>query len=119
MSTTDDLVALREAAGGRVYSVGSVPPKPALKYPYVVIGYAPGQPATRDLGGSGEPEPRFTVQHFGKTEDGLEDIASLTFTTFDNAEIYPGRTCWQELATPVFRDADDHGVLNLTHTYRY
>lgn len=116
MSTTDDLVALREAAGGRVYPVGGVPAGPT--YPYIVIGYAPNAPIVRTLDGSGNRVSRFTVQHFSRSDDGLEELADATFTTFDGQQV-EGETCWQELATPIFRDSDDSGVLSITHTYRF
>lgn len=116
MSTTDDLVALRSAAGGRAYPLGAVPRSPA--YPYVVVGYAPNAPLVRTLDGSGDPERRFTVQHFSRTVGTLEDAAAVTFATFDGQQV-AGETCWQELATPMFRDPDDGGVLSITHTYRF
>ena len=116
MSTTDDLVALRQVAGGRVYAMGAVPANPT--YPYLVIGYAPAAPVVRDLAGGGDPERRFTVQHFDRTIHGVEDHAARSFSTFDGREV-DGNVCWQETATPAYRDADDNGVLSIVHTYRY
>lgn len=116
MSVTSDLVALRAATGGRVYPVGAVPASP--QYPYAVIGYAPNAPAVRDLGGSGDPLRRFTVQHFGRTADSVEAVADGTFVTFDGKEV-DGDLCTQEIATPIFRDPDDSGVLSTTHTYTF
>lgn len=116
MSTTSDLVATRAAAGGRVYAIGAVPASPA--YPYAVVGYAPNAPVTRTADGRGNPIRRFTVQHFGRTADSVESIASLTFATFDGRPI-DGDLCTQEVATLVDRDPDDSGVLSTTHTYRY
>lgn len=115
MSLTSTLVALRKVGGfTRVYPMGGVPATPG--YPYVVIGYAPNAPEVRDLGGSGEQLRRFTVQHFGKTSDSVEDQADTTFATFDGKQV-DGETCLQEIASPLFRDPDDAGVLSTTHTY--
>lgn len=116
MSLTADLVAIRAAAGGRVYPIGAVPTSPI--YPYSVVGYAPNAPTVRDLGGSGDPTERFTVQHFGRSADSVEDIAAGSFVAFDGKPI-AGQTCWQETATPIFRDPDNAGVLTTTHTYRF
>lgn len=117
MSVVDDLVTLRKAGGfTRVYPVNAVPASPA--YPYVVIGYAPDAPQVRTLDGSGDPLERFTVQHFSRTAGGIEDIAADTFAIFDTQTV-AGEVCWQELASPAFRDPDDNGVLTITHTYRF
>lgn len=117
MSTTADLVALRKVGGfTRVYPIGAVPATPT--YPYVVMGYAPNAPEVRDLSGSGDPLRRFTVQHFGKTADSVEAMADVTFVTFDGQQV-DGQTCEQEIASPIFRDPDDAGVLSTTHTYRF
>lgn len=116
MSVTSDLVALRGGATKRVYALGAVPSSP--EYPYVVIGYAPNAPTVRRLSGSGDPTERFTVQHFGRTADSVEAAAAATFATFEGCEIN-GDVCWQETATPLYRDPDAAGVLSTTHTYRY
>lgn len=116
MSVTSDLVALRAAKGGRVYEMGKVPASPA--YPYVVVGYSPDAPQVRTQDGSGDPLDRFTVQHFGKSAAEIEDHSARSFAAFDGQQVN-GWTCWQELATPIFRDADDNGVLSTTHTYRF
>lgn len=117
MSVTGDLVAARKVGGFiRVYPVGAVPASPA--YPYVVVGYAPNAPEVRTLDGSGDPLRRFTVQHFGKSADSVEDQAAITFATFDGVQV-DGDTCTQEIATPIYRDPDATGVLSITHTYRF
>jgi hypothetical protein len=117
VSVTADLVTARKAAGfTRVYPIGAVPAGPT--YPYVVVGYAPNAPTVRRLSGSGDPNERFTVQHFGRTADSVEDVATDTFTTFEGREIN-GAVCWQETATPLYRDPDAAGVLSTTHTYRF
>lgn len=113
MSTTADLVALR---GGRTYAVGAVPASPT--YPYAVVGYAPAAPTVRTLNGAGDPLRRFTVQHFGRTAASVEAEAAATFALFEGVEV-DGGVCWQETATPVYRDPDDKGVLSVTHTYRF
>ena len=116
MSVTADLVAARKVGGfTRVYPVGAVPATPV--YPYVVIGYAPNAPVVRTQLGDGDPVRRFTVQHFSRTSDGLEDQASITFATFDG-KTYGGNVISQEIATTIDRDSDDRGVLSITHTYR-
>lgn len=113
MSVTSDLVNLR---GGRTYAIGAVPASP--QYPYTVIGYSPNAPAVRSLDGSGDPLRRFTAQHFGKTADSVEAAAADTFEAFDG-RLVEGGVCEQELATPIYRDPDDNGVLTTTHTYRF
>lgn len=120
MTTLD---ALRDAlvAGGiaRVYKLGAVPPKP--EYPYAVVSSAVAAPQTRFNDGTGNPEGRFTVQHFGKSADVLDDLAALTFATFDAKPLpLPGTpVAWQEIATTADRDPDTQGVLSVLHTYRY
>ena len=116
MSVTADLVALRAAAGGRVYEMGSVPASPG--YPYTVIGYAPNAPVVRTANGAGDPIRRFTVQHFGQNAASVEDHATRTFNTFDGKSIN-GDVCTLEVATTVTRDPDNSGVLSTTHTYRF
>lgn len=117
MSTTADLVTMRKAGGfTRVYPLGGVPSQPS--YPYVVIGYAPNAPFVRTANGAGDPLRRFTVQHFSRTADGLEDVSEATFATFDGQPI-DGDVCVQEIATTPDRDPDDRGVLFTTHTYRF
>lgn len=116
MSVTGDLVAMRGGSAQRVYAMGAVPDKPT--YPYTVIGYAPNAPTVRRLSGSGDPTERFTVQHFGKTADAVEAISTATFVTFEGRAIGDS-VCWQEIATPLYRDPDDNGVLSTTHIYRF
>lgn len=116
MSVTSDLVTQAGGSTQRVYAIGAVPSTPT--YPYRVIGYSPNAPAVRDLGGSGNPLRRFTVQHFGRTADAVEAVADATFTTFDGKQV-AGAVCEQEIATPIYRDPDDSGVLSTTHTYRF
>lgn len=117
MSVTGDLVTMRKAGGfTRVYPLGEVPTSPV--YPYVVISYAPNAPVVRTQDQDGDPVRRFVVQHFGRTADGVEDIASATFTTFDG-KAFGGDVVTQEVATLVDRDANDRGVLSTTHTYRF
>lgn len=120
MTTTADLVAIRTAKGGRVYELGKVPAKGTVgfDYPYTVIGYSPDTPQVRTLDGSGDPLRRFTAQHFGRDAASIEDHAGRTFAAFD-AQFIGDDLCTQELATPLFRDPDDSGVLSTTHTYRF
>lgn len=116
MSVTADLVTARKVGGfTRVYPVGAVPQSPT--YPYVVIGYAPNAPVVRNMLGGGDQIGRFTVQHFGRLADAVEDQAAITFATFDG-KTFGGNVVSQEVATTVDRDADDSGVLTTTHTYR-
>jgi hypothetical protein len=108
---------LRKSGGfTRVYAMGAVPGTPA--YPYVVIGYAPNAPVVRSMTHDGDPVRRFTVQHFGRHADAVEDVAADTFAIFDGQPI-DGDVCTQEVATLVDRDPDDRGVLSTTHTYRF
>lgn len=117
MSVTAGLVALRKVGGfTRVYPIGAVPASPT--YPYVVIGYSPNAPEVRTIDGSGDQLQRFTVQHFGRSADSVEAMSDTTFATFDGVQVL-GETCSQEIATPIFRDPDDGGVLSTTHTYRF
>lgn len=114
--STAALVTLRGGSTARVYAVGAVPATP--NYPYVVIGYAPNSPQVRTLDGSGDPMDRFTVQHFGKTAAAVEAAASETFDLFDGQTVL-GQVCWQETASPIYRDPDAQGVLSVTHTFRF
>lgn len=116
MSVTDDLVTQRATAGDRVYAIGSVPSQPA--YPYTVLAYSPNAPVTRVQQGQGDQIRRFTAQHFGRTDDSVEDAAQRTFDTFDGKAV-GGDMCTQEIATTITRDPDDSGVLSITHTYRF
>jgi hypothetical protein len=116
MSVTDDLVTQAGGTTARVYAIGSVPASPT--YPYRVIGYAPNAPIQRTMNAKGEQVRRFTVQHFGRTDDSVEAVASATFATFDSQRV-DGDVCTQELASPILRDPDNQGVLSITHTYRF
>lgn len=117
MSVTADLVAARKVGGfTRVYPVGAVPATP--QYPYVVIGYAPNAPVVRTQDAKGDPVRRFTVQHFGRVADAVEDQGAITIATFDGRTVN-GDVCELEVATLPDRDPDDRGVLSTTHTYRF
>ena len=116
MSVTDELIA---AAGpGRVYPLGEVPADPG--YPYRVIGYAAEPAATRTLDDRGRPRHRFTVQHFAKTAELLEEEATRTREAFDGRylEFAASVSSWQVGNRPG-RDPDDHGVLYLLHVYEF
>lgn len=123
MNTLDALRAALDAGGiARVYKLGAVPASPT--YPYAVVSNAPAAPQVRDLGGSGDPAGRFTVQHFGKSSDSIDvdgGISGITFATFDGKPLpLPGTpVAWQEIATTPYRDPDTQGVLSVLHTYRY
>lgn len=121
MSDIDNLIDLAVAGGiDRAYKFGSVPSKPTL--PYAVIASARMAPELRTLDGRGNDPRRFSVQMFGKTAHSLEDLADLTLATFDAAHLteFDGEPqCRVEVTTPPYRDPDDNGVLNVTHTYRY
>lgn len=121
MSDIDNLVALAVAGGiDRAYRFGSVPPAPT--YPYAVLASARMAPDTRTLDGRGNDPRRFSVQMFGKTAHSIEALADLALATFDAAHLtgFAGAPqCRVEVTTPPYRDPDDNGVLNVTHTYRY
>lgn len=121
MSDLDALVTAAQAGGiARVYKVGSVPARP--DYPYAVASSAPGEPQVRTLDGSGLRAGRFVMQFFGRTAESVSALADAAFTTFDGREIaglLDSPVAWQELASPIFRDPDDDGVLDITHTYRF
>lgn len=119
MSADVLVTALRTAGVARVYAVNEVPKKPT--YPYAVLAVSPAAPQVRTLDGSGDPTGRFTVQHFGKSDDSLADVTAYTFAAFDGRELPldGSPVAWQEITTAVYRDSDDDGVLTITHTYRY
>lgn len=122
MSDLDTLKAVLETAGvKRVYKANEVPAKTPGMYPYAVISSAPGAPQVRSLDGSGDRIGRFVVQHFAQTHDMLTLIADLSFAAFDGKTLpLDGEpVCWQEIASPAYRDPDDNGVLTITHTYRF
>lgn len=119
MSATLLRAALTTAGVARVYAVNAVPDNP--DYPYAVLDVTPAAPQVRDLGGSGDPVGRFTVQHFGRSDESVTDLAAITFATFDGKElpVDGAPVAWQEIATTAYRDPDDQGVLSVLHTYRY
>jgi hypothetical protein len=120
VTVLDDLVTVRKSAGfTRVYKIGEVPANPT--YPYAVMGYAPDAPLVRSLTGDGKRLDRFTVQHFGRTADSVADVADQSFALFDGKHLplTDSPMAWQEIATLPDRDADDYGVLGITHTYRF
>lgn len=121
MSDIDFLIDRAHDGGiDRVYKVGAVPPKPG--YPYAVIASARMAPDTRTLDGSGNRPVRFSAQMFGRSADSLEDLADLMLATFDATHLdeFDGEPqCRVEVTTPPYRDSDDSGVLNITHTYTF
>lgn len=121
MSIVDDLVGLAVAAGvTRAYPINGVPAGPT--YPYVVIGADTGTPMNRRLGGGTDRKPRrFTVQIFGKTEDAVLDIADKADAAFEDkvlGTLAGDPFSMREMQTPIVRDPDATGVLNILHTYK-
>ena len=116
MSVVGDLVTMAGGPAARVYKMGAVPAGPT--YPYRVVGYSPNAPVQRSMNGDGDQARRFTVQHFGRSAESVEESADATFATFDGKSI-GGDMCTQEIATTITRDPDDSGVLSTTHTYRF
>lgn len=110
------LVTMLGGAADRAYPLNAIPTNP--DYPYRAVGYAPNAPAVRNQLWQGDPVRRFTVQHFARTTEGLEAIASDTIATFDGQTV-GGDVCTLEVATLPDRDPDDRGVLSTTHTYRF
>lgn len=121
MTDLDLLVSRANAAGVlRAYKFGAVPTSPS--YPYAVLSLAPGAPQVRTLDGTGKRIGRFTVQMFSRTAEMLLELDSDVFAAFDAVELseFDGDpVCWQEIATPPYRDPDTAGVLDITHTYRF
>jgi hypothetical protein len=120
VSDIETLVAHAQSAGiDRVYAVGSVPGRP--DYPYAVVSASRLPPDVRRLDGGGTTPKRFTAQIFGKNAESVEDLADLMLAAFDAAFIpdLDDSQCRAEVTTPPYRDPDDRGVLNVTHTYRY
>lgn len=117
MSDLDTLMARLTGSGvTRAYKVGAVPPLPT--YPYAVVASSRLAPDARRLDGGGTAPVRFTVQMFGKTADSVADLAVKSLAAFDTYFIGE-RQIRAEVTTPPYRDPDDNGVLNVTHTYRY
>lgn len=120
MSVVDDLVTIAVAAGiTRAYPVGAVPTGPS--YPYAVIGADTGTPGLRRVGGgSTRKVRRITVQLFAKTDDNVLALAALADAAFEDKVInLPGKTfSMREMQTPILRDPDTTGVLNILHTYK-
>lgn len=121
MSTLDDLVALAVAAGAaRAYAEGDVPPKPG--YPYMVLSMDTGKAGRRRLGGGGGLKARrVTVKMFGRTDDSVLAYADLADAAFEDKVLgtLPGRPfSIREMQSPIYRDPDDDGVLDLLHTYK-
>ena len=121
MSILDDLAALAVTAGvTRAYPVGSVPPTPA--HPYAVIGCDTGTPTNRRVGGGTDRKPRrVTVQIFAKSDDVVLDYAAKADLAFADKVLssLTGRPfSMREMQTPIMRDPDAGGVLNILHTYK-
>lgn len=121
MSALDTLVAHLTASGvARVYKAGAVPAHPVE--PYVVVSASRLVPDVRTLDGSGTSPRRFVVQVFGKTHDSLTAVEAALVAALD-ARFVPGLPgdpqVLLEVTSSVYRDPDDSGVLNLTHTYRF
>lgn len=121
MSVLDDVVTVIKAAGmQRAYSIGSVPASPT--YPYAVVGVDTGTPGLRRAGGGAtKKDRRVTVQLFGRSDDAVLDYARLADLALEDKVIgaLPGRPfSYRELQTPIYRDPDDQGVLNILHTYK-
>lgn len=120
MSDIEALVTHAETSGvDRVYPVGGVPSTPT--YPYAVLASSRLAPDVRRLDGGGTNPKRFTAQLFGKSAASVEDLADLMLAAFDAAWIpdLSDSQCRVEVTTPPYRDPDDRGVLNITHTYRF
>lgn len=120
MNDVETLVEHAQASGiDRVYAVGSVPTSPG--YPYAVVSASRLAPDVRRLDGGGTTPKRFTAQMFGRTAASVENLADLMLTAFDAVFIpdLDDSQCRAEVTTPPYRDPDDRGVLNVTHTYRY
>lgn len=120
MSIADDLAALAVTAGiTRAYPIGSVPASPA--YPYAVIGCDTGTPTNRRLGGGTDRKPRrVTVQMFGRSDDTVLDLAGKADDAFEDKALTIAGSPFsmRELQTPIMRDPDTAGVLNILHTYK-
>lgn len=119
MSDIQTILDHAEDAGiDRAYKAGSVPSKPQC--PYVVLAVSRLASDLRTLDGSGTTPRRLSAQMFGKTHESVSDLADLMLAAFD-AEFVAGfeGQCRVEVTTPPYRDADDSGVLNITHTYRF
>lgn len=120
MSALDDLVAIATTAGiTRAYAVGSVPPSPS--YPYAVVGVDTGTPGLRRAGGgSTRKDRRVTVQMFGRTEDSVLSLADLADAAFEDKVLALAGSPFsmREMQTPIMRDPDTSGVLNILHTYK-
>lgn len=118
MTTLGDLVGLLTAEGvERVYKFGAVPTSPP--YPYAVLASSRMAADTRRLDGLGTEPVRFTVQIFGRTADVVAGIADEALSAFDGTFTNDDRQIRAEVTTPPYRDPDNNGVLNVTHTYRF
>lgn len=120
MSELDVFMTRAATAKIRAYKVGNVPTSPA--YPYAVLSLTRVAPDVRRLDGGGNNPRRLVAQMFDRTADGIEDIANKMLLAFDAVhlpEVAGEPQCRVEVTTPPYRDPDDNGVLNATHTYRY
>jgi hypothetical protein len=111
---------LTNAGVHRVYELNKVPSSPG--YPYAVLGLDSGTPNGRTADSKAGKVHLFTVQLFGRDEDGLLDLAEMADTAFDGVaitELDDDPVAIRELSTSPYRDPDDSGVLNILHTYRY
>lgn len=120
MSELDALAAMLRGAGlARVYEVGAVPASPV--YPYADVSAMRLAPTIRTLDVAGNNPRRFVVRFFARTHAAVTDLANIALATLDGQALDLSGTpvAWCEVASGVYRDPDDEGVLTLTHTYRY
>ena len=104
---------------GRTYDVGAVPANPVT--PYRVVSVLPADPRGYRLSSvSGSRFVRVAVQHFGRNVDEVMFASDKTEATLLDKRPMPGASrARREVATPVTRDADAEGLLQITHTYTY
>jgi len=121
--TTDldrHLTRLTTAGVSRAYKMGSVPASPT--YPYAVLTLDAGTPNGRTADMHAGRIHRLSVQHFGRTQDAVLDLARLSDAAFEGVcldDIDGDPVATRELTTGPYRDPDDQGVLDVLHTYRY
>ena len=114
------LIALSDLPMERVVEPNTVAAKPVM--PYATLAATDADTGTRRGDGShGTETHRGVVQVVGRTAEGVSDVTTRIRDAFLNQRPtmtgYVCGPCLLEVAGPMLRDPDDHGVLTLTTTF--
>lgn len=123
MSGLLDLAIARYTAAGaqRVYEPNDVPA--GSGYPYAVVSVDTGRGVNRRSGGAASRKVRsITVEIHARSEDAALDYADMADAAFEDkvlAEFPDKPFSIRDVASSLYRDPDDDGVLRLVHIYQF